>query len=366
MHVLILQPYLAPYRVGLFHALQRLPDTRLTLLYFSRPERRRQWGRVDDAGLRGLQLRSLAVPIGYERNWTLTNVPHLAALLQREHPDVVVCAPHGEGRWIRLLSRLLRYRIVVWTEQTVVSSAGRQPSRRMQRWFDSAVSAYVVPGRESRECLQRLYGVPDARIHEAPNTVDPERYACTSTQVAARWADPAQPLRVVFVGSLHPRKGVDLLVAAARAVRARCPGLRWELHVAGAGPLAVDPDAGMVLHGHLGADACARLLKSAHLFVLPSRHDCNPLSALEAAHAGLVPLLSDGCGNHPELAPHGWVFARGSQAELERAIETALQTPRPDLQRRAEATRLLARDINHEASAAVFHRVLRDALAVTP
>lgn len=361
MHVLILQPYLAPYRAGLFRALQRHPDTRLTLLYFGRPERRRQWGRVDDSGLRGLHVRSLAVPIAYERNWTLTNVPHLAALLRHERPDVVVCAPHGEGRWIRLLSGLLRYRIVVWTEQTAVSSAGRQPSRRMQRWFDSAVSAYVVPGRESRDCLRRLYGVPDGRIHEAPNTVDSERFACTSTEVAARWADPARPLRVVFVGSLHPRKGVDLLVAAARAVRARCPGLRWELHLAGTGPLAVEPESGLVRHGHLDADACASLLKSAHLFVLPSRHDCNPLSVLEAAHAGLVPLLSDGCGNHPELAPHGWVFPRGSQGALEQALEAALQAPRPGLQRRAEATRMLAAGITHAATAAIFHRVLRDA-----
>ncbi len=363
MHVLILQPYLAPYRVGLFRALQRQPGVRLTLLYFGRPERRRHWGGVTDPELRALQLRSLVVPAGYERNWSLTNVPHLAALLRRERPDVVVCAPQAEGQWLRLLQRVLGYRLMVWTEQTLVSTRGRTPSSLMRRWFFPGVDACLVPGRESRACLRQLYGVPDTRIHEAPNSCDERPYSASAAEVAERWSDPAAPLRVAFVGSLHPRKGADLLVPALADVRRQAPQLAWELHVAGTGPIDLPAAPGLIQHGHLDASSCARLLRGCHLFVLPSRHDCNPLSALEAAKAGLVPLLSDGCGNHPELASHGWVFARNSGPALVEALLAALRTPRAHLGQRAEATRRIGAEITHERTAARFHAVLEQVMS---
>lgn len=356
MHVVILQPYLAPYRVGLFRALQREPGIRLTLLLFGRPERRRQWGDVPGDGLRCRRLCSPAIPVSYERNWTPVNVPHLFFILLQERPDVVVCAPAGIGRWIRLFRALLHYRIVAWTEQTVATTLGRTPSARLQRWMDSGIEAYLVPGRESRTCLRELYRVSDDKIHEAPNTVDAERYA---GGLAARWTDATQPLRVVFVGSLHPRKGVDLLLAAAREVRRQLPSAPWELHLAGCGPLKVGPEPGTIVHGQLDEQACAALLVSSHLFVLPSRYDCNPLSAIEAAHAGLVPLLSDGCGNFPELAAHGWVFPRNNGAALVTAMLDALQRPRAELRARAEATRALAARFSHENSAAAMCRVFR-------
>ncbi len=358
MHVLILQPYLAPYRVGLFRALQRQPGVRLTLLYFGRPERRRLWGEVTDPELRALQLRSLIVPVSYERNWSLTNVPHLAALLRRERPDVVVCAPQAEGQWLRLLQHVFGYRLVVWTEQNLASTQGHASSL-MRRWFFPGVDACIVPGREGRACLRQVYGVPDARIHEAPNSCDDAPYSATASEVAERWSSPDVPLRVAFVGSLHPTKGADLLAPAMSELRRQAPDLAWELHLAGTGPLDLPADPGIVRHGQLDATACARLLKSCHLFVLPSRHDCSPLSALEAAKAGLVPLLSDGCGNHPELATHGWVFARNSGPALVEALRAALETPRPELGLRAEATRRLGAEITHERSAALFHAVLK-------
>lgn len=367
MRVLLLQPYLAPYRVGLFKALQGTGDIRLTLLYFGRPERRRRWkDGPRDPALEGIQLRSLVIPRGYESNWTIANVPHLALVLRRVRPDLVVCAPNTEGKWLRLLRRWGRYRVVVWTEQTAVTAGGRAPSRIMRRWFYPSVDAFIVPGREARRYLETSCGVPPDRIHEAPNTVDEMPYASTADEVSARFAAPG-PRRVLFVGSLNERKGVDLLLDAARELRRRRPDLAWELHLAGAGPYQPAPEPGATLHGHLDAASCATLMKRCHVFALPSRHDCNPLSAIEAAKAGLILLLSDGCGNHPELASDpALVVARGSAPALAAALERVLALPADEAARLALVSRANGAAFAHDRSAAVFRQVFLRVLQGAP
>lgn len=366
MHVVILQPYLAPYRVDLFRALQRQPNMRLSLLYFDRPERRRLWKPLETTGLRSLQLRSWTWSHDYEHNRTLLNIPHLLTILRRERPDVVVCSAQSAGKWVWLLRRLVRYRLVLWTEETQVTAAGSRPSRLMLRHFYPALSACVVPGQATIECMVQRYRLPLGRIHWVPNTIDDNLYAAPPGEIAERFATPA-PRRVVFVGSLHPRKGADMLLPALRDLRLRRPDLNWELHVVGTGPLAFRTEPGIRLYGHLDSAACARVVRSGHLFVMPSRADCGPMSSLEAAKAGLVPLMSDGCGYHTELAvPHGWAFHRNSLPDLIRAMEEALALPLDVLGHRALATARAVAEWTPERSAAAFHRALQHATEGIP
>jgi glycosyltransferase involved in cell wall biosynthesis len=100
------------------------------------------------------------------------------------------------------------------------------------------------------------------------------------------------------------------------------------LLVAGSGPDAARTKSWLVengmaskvrLLGHFKTEALLRLLAVADAFVLPSLSDPNPLSAIEAAWAGLPLLLSTHCGNFPELVVpgvNGWLFDPNNEAEV--------------------------------------------------
>lgn len=105
---------------------------------------------------------------------------------------------------------------------------------------------------------------------------------------------------VGFVGRLHEVKGVDLLIAAFRAL----PEARARLAVVGEGPAraALDAQAAgdprIVFLGHRGNPAAA--YRAFDLLVMPSRFDPFPLVALEAMAAG-TPMLAASVGGLAEM-----------------------------------------------------------------
>ncbi|MFT5455332.1 MAG: glycosyltransferase involved in cell wall biosynthesis [Myxococcota bacterium] len=149
-------------------------------------------------------------------------------------------------------------------------------------------------------------------------------------QVTAAWdpalldggpADPATGRRWLFLGRLHPAKGVWTLVRAA----AEIPGLQLDL--AGTGPEA-EPLRSWVcawglsdrvrLVGFLDPAAKAAALRSAAGLVLPSRSEGCPVCVLEAMALGL-PVVATAVGAIPELAP-GPLVASGDVTMLAEAL----------------------------------------------
>ncbi|HQU16766.1 MAG: hypothetical protein B7Z66_11230 [Chromatiales bacterium 21-64-14] len=130
---------------------------------------------------------------------------------------------------------------------------------------------------------------------------------------------------VLFVGRLHPMKGVDLLLRAWREISGSLPGL--ELRIAGEGP---DGPAlrrmvqGWNLSGSirfLGAvdnHALQPLYSEAEAVVLPSRAEGFPLTLLEASACGSLCLGSDVPGIAEIIADGrtGFLFPSGSPEGL--------------------------------------------------
>jgi glycosyltransferase involved in cell wall biosynthesis len=102
--------------------------------------------------------------------------------------------------------------------------------------------------------------------------------------------------RVLFLGRIHPKKGLDLLLPAWAGLGAR--RAEWELVIAGpdeAGYLAemralarsLDLGERVIFTGLVTGEAKTRLLHSADLFVLPSYSEGFPMSVLEAWACGV-------------------------------------------------------------------------------
>ena len=124
--------------------------------------------------------------------------------------------------------------------------------------------------------------------------------------------------RVLLVGRLTERKGIDAAVAAARRA-----GGDFELVVVGPGRLRAGGDGVRVL-GAVPRVRLASLYRAADALVLPSFGEGFPITAQEAAVSGLpVVLASDpSYGEHVAAAPGAFRLVDAAPAALAAALRT--------------------------------------------
>ena len=191
--------------------------------------------------------------------------------------------------------------------------------RRRVRRVMSALDCIVVLNEPLRGEFEAT-GV-NTRIEQIPNGVDLGlfRPAATPADRSRRRALGLgdEDRLIAFTGSIHPRKGVDLLLDAFARLAPRHP----ELHVALAGPrrdletprlrefrdaLAAAATAAAARVHFLGEiDDVPELLRAADLFVFPSRREGMPNSVLEAMATGLPVVLCPFDGLSPDLGEAG-------------------------------------------------------------
>jgi glycosyltransferase involved in cell wall biosynthesis len=151
----------------------------------------------------------------------------------------------------------------------------------------------------------RQAGVPAERIAVIPNGVDVNGLGCRCDYGLT------SPLVAVFVGRLHPQKGLDVLIAAfAEVVRSR-PGIGWRLWLLGDGPsrpeletMAQQMGVAQDVKFWGQVDNVSTLLDRADIFVLPSRAEGMSNALLEAMAHGL-PCVATRISGNTDLIQHG-------------------------------------------------------------
>ena len=191
----------------------------------------------------------------------------------------------------------------------------------------------LVQNPDDREQLRRL-GIAAERIVLIPGSgIDVDRLKSTP--------EPAGPVTLGFVGRLLDDKGIRVLVAAHRRLRAK--GMPVELLVAGtpdpANPASVSQaeaeawgrEPGITWLGHV--NDIATVWARAHIAVLPSRREGLPKSLLEAAACGRPMVATDVPGCREVAIPN----------------VTGLLVPTDDPEALAAAIETLAKDANMRA-----------------
>lgn len=203
----------------------------------------------------------------------------------------------------------------VWLEQR---ARGMSQSRRLglalnpyhrytlnaeRRLFaDPRLRAVICNSRLVRDQIQRLFGVPDEKLHVIYNAVDSSRFAPSlrigGVAVRTGLELPAAATVFALIGSGYHRKGV----AQALAALARLPESCWLLVVgkdkreAQYRALALRLGVAQRVRFAGPRDDVAPLLGAADVFVLPTLYDPLPNACLEAMAAGLPVITSDQCG----------------------------------------------------------------------
>jgi glycosyltransferase involved in cell wall biosynthesis len=359
--VCMLQPYLTPYRLGLFNELNRQLNDGLTILYFSREEKARKWTFERNVEFREVQLKTRVKATGYNSTRVHLSTMGLAKTLIRLRPDVLICAPKPVSHIVRLLQPFLGFKLMVWAETNELTIGTARPKKWPMHWIDRGVRAYIVPGRMSERYLRNIRGYK-RKVWFAPNTIDRNRFACLPRDIAEKFS--ADECRFLFSGSLIPLKGIDALQEAFERL-AKTEGLpSYRLDIIGDGPLDKKPVPNVHYHGYLSQDECAAFMKQAHVLVLTSLWDCNPLVVTEAVTAGCATVLSDGVGNYPEYTDgNGFVFARGNADALYEILVKMLRMDRDELKQMAMRSLEIAADVSHENSARVFVQAIRECCA---
>jgi len=315
MSLVVLTNIPTPYRTAFFDALAEeaaRAGKRFHVLYCAKTEPGRHWP-YDASKIR----HAHTVLRGFHPSLTGIHAhlnPGVLAELNLLKPDTLILA----GSWntpTMLIAGLNIYspppRRFFWSEGHVDAALHKGGliawiRRRIYRTFDG----FAVPNAKSAEWALAQAGGPRP-IVTLPNAIDAKFFARPSagTRAEARrtLGIEGEGRVLVQVSALTDRKGV---LELAKSFRALSPEERRgaKLLFVGEGDrraeleaIAASSDGAVRVLGQLPPEEVRRVLWAADAFVLNTRLDPNPLSAIEAAAAGLPVVMSAAAGNVREL-----------------------------------------------------------------
>jgi len=285
--------------------------------------------------------------------------PDLSAALARGGHDMV----HLHGIW-----QLLSAQAVAWRRATgrpvMISPRGmlddwalrnsslkKQIAARLFERENLAGAACLHALNASEAEAMRAFGLTNP-IAVIPNGADmPDRL----DRPPPAWMTADRRRTLLFLGRLHPKKGVHELLLAWARLRARSPGIAsgWRLAIAGwddgghltdlqrtAATLSLQGD--VLFPGPLFGEAKAGAMANAGAFILPSFSEGLPMAVLEAWSYGRPVLMTEAC-NLPEGFATGSAFQISTEPEaLAGELIEALSAP--DLDAMGARGRALVRE----------------------
>ncbi len=208
------------------------------------------------------------------------------------------------------------------------------PSRwrqRLEAWSTRRVDRIVCVSRAVAEFCQQQAGFPQAKLQVIPNGIDLSDYPPDRRLRPGKVGLPNDRRLLLFVGRLHPQKGLDWLLGLTPQLFERMPN--HELVLVGDGPQRAELQSMAERLGVadrvrlLGWRADARdLMAAADLLILPSRWEGMPNVVLEAMASGL-PVVATRAAGVVELlgpaAPQQTVEFGDGRALIDAIVRTA-------------------------------------------
>ncbi len=238
----------------------------------------------------------------------------LHRVVRRFRPDIIHAHMMTSAVLAFALRSFARFKLVTTVHNEFEKSA------TLMRLGDRVVAV----SRVVSESMERR-GIPAAKLRVILNgTIGTPRLSATPP-APENLRHPA----IIFVGGLHPRKGVDDLISAFKTVAARIP--LAHLYLVGAGPyeqhyrdLARQTGFGdRIVFCGTQFDPRSHLL-GADLFILPSHAEPGALVLPEAREAGCA-IIGTKVGGIPEMLDEGnaglLVPARDPEALAKRMID---------------------------------------------
>jgi glycosyltransferase involved in cell wall biosynthesis len=219
------------------------------------------------------------------------------------------------------------------------------------------VRTVFTPSEYVKRKIERRFGIKNVIV--TPNGVDHSRFHPGAKQLKSGLPE----CYILFVGSLEPRKNLNLLLSAWNEIKDQFKGV-WLIIAGDSGsvfrPVHLSHEIGRVCFlGYVDDESLAGLYANARLLVLPSQDEGFGLPALEAMASGTPVIVSDG-GALPEVVGEaGMIFCLSKPDGLSRAIRECLSNERlrHELKEQGLAR---AKEFSWQASAALVWKHLHE------
>ena len=236
----------------------------------------------------------------------------------------------GGLSWVRSIPGLAEERIVADLHRRSALKADWQPapSQYWDEWRAECdlADTIVVNSAWSRECLLGE-GVAASKLAVVPLAFEAPAAARSFSRAYPERFDAERPMRVLFLGQINLRKGVEALFDAIRLV-GDAPIEFWFV-----GPLQVEvpPDlrnsSRIRWFGPAARSRTDEFYRDADVFVLPSLSDGFGLTQLEARAWHLPVLASRFCGDVVEDGRNGVLLSEVSGAAIAEVLDRWVRTP---------------------------------------
>ncbi|NER33265.1 MAG: glycosyltransferase family 4 protein [Oscillatoria sp. SIO1A7] len=266
----------------------------------------------------------LYVHIPYDTIW----------LLRKLRPEVIISGEMG----LRTLQALAYHKLapksklILWAMVSEHSEQGRGWLReRLRPWLVSQADAVMVNGKSGARYVRQL-GIAEEKIFLVTKTIDISLFASIPLD-----RDPHLAYRLLSVGQLVPRKGLEpFLSVLVRWVKAH-PERNLEFWIVGDGPLrktlerqVLPENLTLRFLGSLPYAKLPEIYAQAGIKVFPTLADEWGMVTNEAMAAGL-PVLGSLYGQSVEElvvdGVTGWAFRPDDAEEMYSALDRALSTP---------------------------------------
>ena len=211
--VVIITNIPAPYRVDLFYYLQQhTKEYELHILYASRNEDNRTWEIEEDKMVNShfLDSSTIKIPGRYD-----TKYIHISrgvyAELEKLQPSIVVGSEYNPTVLQALrYCRKKKIPYISWTDGTLHSERSiNRIQKYLRKYVIHHAKAYLASSSRSKEA-QVAYGADKRSCFISFLTVDIDKYLVNTDQRVKN--------RMLCVGSLIERKGIDLLLKALQGL----------------------------------------------------------------------------------------------------------------------------------------------------
>jgi glycosyltransferase involved in cell wall biosynthesis len=261
----------------------------------------------------GLHVRSLAL-------WREVAVP---AWLARHRPDVLWAPATELPRVVPVPSVVTVHDLApVLFPGSKPRAASRDITRDADRRAARRADRVIAVSRATAHDVERVWDVDPAVVRVVPLGVD-ERFtpgdrAAAQAEAEARWGLRAP--WILAAGSLEPRKGLDVLIAAAG--RAAATGRPWRVALAGHAAFRGEEIAAEArasgacsVLGPVTDEELLTLYRAADLLAAPSLYEGFGLTPLEAMACGTPAVIAGDSGALEEVSGPAAIVVRDRTAD---------------------------------------------------
>lgn len=232
----------------------------------------------------------------------LTFCAKICLKMRKIKPDIIHAQNLGVAIPTLTSARILKIPSVVWGRGSDVYLPDRFTRMTSKSILQNADTVLAL----TEEMKQKMREMCDRDISVVPNGIDLERF-----KISSRGIKEGKAKTIIFVGRLHPVKGVQYLIEAMAIVHQQMPDVKLIIVGDGAERAMLEELAERLnlsdciqFAGKVPQESIPQLMHQADVFALSSLSESFGIVNLEAMAAGL-PIVATKVGGIPDVVEEG-------------------------------------------------------------